>query len=66
MEIPEQMEITGVRPAGGMAKQGHAPGGAGAHGIWSVPVSFPGNPMRYTLAYVMVEGNDCLVGRPGL
>ena len=36
-----------------------------AEGVWSVPVVFPGNPMRYTLAYIVVEGNDCLVVDPG-
>lgn len=36
-----------------------------AEGMWSVPVVFPGNPMRYTLAYIVVEDNDCLVVDPG-
>lgn len=36
-----------------------------AEGIWSVPVVFPDNPMRYTLAYVVVEDDDCLVVDPG-
>jgi len=34
-------------------------------GLWSVPVVFPGNPMRYTLCYVVVDGGDCLVVDPG-
>ncbi|GLB68978.1 MBL fold metallo-hydrolase [Arthrobacter mangrovi] len=34
-------------------------------GLWSVPVVFPNNPMRYTLSYVMVDGGDCLVIDPG-
>lgn len=34
-------------------------------GLWSVPVTFPGNPMRYTLAYVVVDGAECLVIDPG-
>ena len=35
------------------------------NGLWSVPVVFPRNPMRYTLAYVIVDGGDCLVIDPG-
>lgn len=34
-------------------------------GLWSVPVVFPGNPMRYTLSYVLAEGDECLVVDPG-
>ncbi|EMY35800.1 Hydroxyacylglutathione hydrolase [Arthrobacter crystallopoietes BAB-32] len=34
-------------------------------GLWSVPIVFPRNPMRYTLCYVMVDGGDCLVVDPG-
>lgn len=34
-------------------------------GVWSVPVVFPGNPMRYTLSYVLVDGDECLVVDPG-
>ncbi|MDQ4490112.1 MBL fold metallo-hydrolase [Sinomonas sp. ASV486] len=34
-------------------------------GLWSVPIPFPGNPMRYTLSYVLVEGDECLVVDPG-
>ena len=34
-------------------------------GLWSVPVVFAGNPMRYTLSYVLVEGEECLVVDPG-
>jgi glyoxylase-like metal-dependent hydrolase (beta-lactamase superfamily II) len=34
-------------------------------GLWSVPVVFPDNPMRYTLSYVMADGDDCLVIDPG-
>jgi glyoxylase-like metal-dependent hydrolase (beta-lactamase superfamily II) len=33
--------------------------------VWSVPVPFPGNPMRYTLAYVVVTDRDCVVIDPG-
>jgi glyoxylase-like metal-dependent hydrolase (beta-lactamase superfamily II) len=34
-------------------------------GVWSVPVPFPGNPMRYTLAYVILGDPDCIVIDPG-
>lgn len=34
-------------------------------GLWSVPVVFPANPMRYTLCYVMIDGADVLVVDPG-
>lgn len=34
-------------------------------GLWSVPVIFPGNPMRYTLSYILTMGDECLVIDPG-
>lgn len=34
-------------------------------GIDSVPVVFPGNPMRYTLSYVLHDGDECVVVDPG-
>lgn len=34
-------------------------------GLWSVPVVFPANPMRYTLCYVVIDGSDVLVVDPG-
>ncbi|MDE8586066.1 MBL fold metallo-hydrolase [Arthrobacter sp. NQ4] len=36
-----------------------------APGVNSVPVVFPDNPMRYTLSYVLVDGNECVVVDPG-
>ncbi|MDR6438711.1 glyoxylase-like metal-dependent hydrolase (beta-lactamase superfamily II) [Paenarthrobacter nicotinovorans] len=36
-----------------------------AEDLWSVPVTFPNNPMRYTLAYIIVDGDACLVVDPG-
>ncbi|RAM37382.1 hydroxyacylglutathione hydrolase [Arthrobacter globiformis] len=36
-----------------------------AEGLWSVPVVFPRNPMRYTLSYIILDGDDCLVVDPG-
>ncbi|GAA3704470.1 MBL fold metallo-hydrolase [Arthrobacter ginkgonis] len=34
-------------------------------GVHSVPVVFPGNPMRYTLSYVLLSGDECVVVDPG-
>lgn len=36
-----------------------------APGVLSVPVIFPNNPMRYTLSYVLVGGDECVVVDPG-
>ena len=36
-----------------------------APGVHSVPVVFPGNPMRYTLSYVLLDGDECVVVDPG-
>lgn len=36
-----------------------------AAGVHSVPVVFPGNPMRYTLSYVLLDGDECVVVDPG-
>lgn len=36
-----------------------------AAGLHSVPVVFPGNPMRYTLSYVLLDGDECVVVDPG-
>lgn len=36
-----------------------------ASGIHSVPVVFPENPMRYTLSYVLLDGDECVVVDPG-
>ena len=36
-----------------------------APGVHSVPVAFPGNPMRYTLSYVLLDGDECVVVDPG-
>jgi glyoxylase-like metal-dependent hydrolase (beta-lactamase superfamily II) len=33
--------------------------------VWSIPVPFPGNPMRYTLAYSVLTEQDCIVIDPG-
>ena len=33
--------------------------------VWSVPVPFPGNPMRYTLAYLVLANQQCVVIDPG-
>ncbi len=36
-----------------------------APGVHSVPVVFPDNPMRYTLSYVLLDGDECVVVDPG-
>jgi glyoxylase-like metal-dependent hydrolase (beta-lactamase superfamily II) len=59
------MEITGSLQREAWIKKVMPPIECVAEGIWSVPVVFPDNPMRYTLAYVVVEDNDCLVVDPG-
>ena len=34
-------------------------------GVFSIPVPFPGNPMRYTLAYLMVGDGESVLVDPG-
>lgn len=34
-------------------------------GVWSIPVTFPHNPMRYTLAYLLVGHGESVVVDPG-
>jgi glyoxylase-like metal-dependent hydrolase (beta-lactamase superfamily II) len=36
-----------------------------APGVYSVPVLFPNNPMRYTLSYILLDGAECVVVDPG-
>ena len=43
----------------------HPPVELVAPGVTSVPVVFPGNPMRYTLSYVLLDGDECVVVDPG-
>jgi len=59
------MEITGVLQREAWLNKYMPPVESVAEGVWSVPVVFPDNPMRYTLAYIVVEDEDCLVVDPG-
>lgn len=34
-------------------------------GVWSIPVPFPGNPMRYTLAYLLAGDGEAALVDPG-
>lgn len=34
-------------------------------GIWSIPIPFPNNPMRYTLSYLLVGSGDVVLLDPG-
>ena len=34
-------------------------------GVWSIPVPFPDNPMRYTLSYLLMGDGDAVVIDPG-
>ena len=34
-------------------------------GVESVPIIFPGNPMRYTLGYLLLSPNECVIMDPG-
>ncbi len=34
-------------------------------GVWSVPVTMPQNPLRYTLAYLLLSGTGAVVVDPG-
>ncbi|MCU6480805.1 MBL fold metallo-hydrolase [Arthrobacter sp. A2-55] len=34
-------------------------------GVWSIPVPFPGNPMRYTLAYLLLGDGEAALVDPG-
>ncbi|MEW1822167.1 MBL fold metallo-hydrolase [Arthrobacter sp. NPDC080031] len=33
--------------------------------VWSIPVPFPGNPMRYTLSYLLLGAGDAVLIDPG-
>lgn len=33
--------------------------------VWSIPVPFPGNPMRYTLSYLLLSDGDAVLIDPG-
>jgi glyoxylase-like metal-dependent hydrolase (beta-lactamase superfamily II) len=33
--------------------------------VWSIPVPFPGNPMRYTLSYLLLGDGDAVLIDPG-
>lgn len=59
------MEITGTVQRQAWLNKVIPPVERVAEGLWSVPVVFPRNPMRYTLAYVILDGDDCLVIDPG-
>lgn len=59
------LEITGTRQREAWQQKILPPVELVADGVWSVPIVFPGNPMRYTLSYVVVEGDECLVVDPG-
>lgn len=59
------MEITGTLQREAWVNKVLPPVERVAEGLWSVPVVFPGNPMRYTLAYVVTDGAECLVIDPG-
>ncbi|MEV7663505.1 MBL fold metallo-hydrolase [Paenarthrobacter sp. NPDC089316] len=34
-------------------------------GVWSIPIPFPGNPMRYTLSYLLMGDGDAVLVDPG-
>jgi glyoxylase-like metal-dependent hydrolase (beta-lactamase superfamily II) len=34
-------------------------------GVWSIPIPFPNNPMRYTLSYALVGSEDAILIDPG-
>ncbi|MFJ4264391.1 MBL fold metallo-hydrolase [Paenarthrobacter nicotinovorans] len=59
------MEITGTLQREAWVNRVLPPVERLGDGLWSVPVIFPGNPMRYTLAYVVLHGDECLVIDPG-
>ena len=59
------MEITGTLQREAWLNKAMPPVERVSEGLWSVPVLFPHNPMRYTLAYVLVEGAECLIIDPG-
>ena len=33
--------------------------------VWSIPVPFPDNPMRYTLSYLLLGDGDAVLVDPG-
>ncbi|AMB39048.1 MULTISPECIES: MBL fold metallo-hydrolase [Paenarthrobacter] len=59
------MEITGTRQREAWLNKVQPPVENVGEGLWSIPVVFPGNPMRYTLSYLLFSGPDYLVIDPG-
>lgn len=57
--------ITGTAQREAWQHRVHPPVEQVAPGVTSVPVVFPGNPMRYTLSYVLLDGDECVVVDPG-
>jgi glyoxylase-like metal-dependent hydrolase (beta-lactamase superfamily II) len=61
----ESVTITGIAQKEAWLHRVHPPVESVAPGIISVPVTFPGNPMRYTLCYVLHNEDECVVVDPG-
>ncbi|WP_415853254.1 MBL fold metallo-hydrolase [Sinomonas sp. G460-2] len=59
------VEITGTAQRQAWADKVFPPVERLDRGLWSIPIAFPGNPMRYTLCYALISDEDCLVIDPG-
>lgn len=59
------IEITGVAQQAAWKAKEFPPVEQVRDGVWSIPVVFAGNPMRYTLSYLLVSANEVLIIDPG-
>lgn len=64
--MPSTLSITGTAQKQAWDRREFPPVETVAPGLTSVPVVFPNNPMRYTLSYVMLGNDECVVVDPGL
>lgn len=65
MTTPDLVEVTGHAQQAAWRRHELPPVETVRPGLHSVPVPFPGNPMRYTLSYVLLDGDECIVVDPG-
>lgn len=59
------MEITGIAQKQAWRAKVLPPVEEVRPGMLSIPVDFPGNPMRYTLCYALLDDQQCVIIDPG-
>ncbi len=62
---PRELETTGLAQHAAWQVRGWPPVEKIAPGVWSVPVPIPQNPIRYTLAYLLLGAGGLVVVDPG-